>query len=64
MSFFFKQEESRGNPLHYPKYIKHKIKQSTKNWGDINLTQLTYLQQLKIKQLIPATSGFRSNPKR
>jgi hypothetical protein len=31
--FFFKQKECRGNPLHYPKYIKHKIKDSTKLGG-------------------------------
>jgi hypothetical protein len=23
--FFFKQKENRGNSMHYPKYIKHKI---------------------------------------
>jgi hypothetical protein len=60
--FFFKQKENRGNPLHYPKYIKHKIKDNTTNWGDINLTQLTFLQPLKIKQFIPTTIGFESNP--
>jgi hypothetical protein len=30
---FFKQKESRGNPLPYPKYIKHKTKDNTKKTG-------------------------------
>jgi hypothetical protein len=43
MIFFFLSKRRAEETLLYPKYIKHKIKYSTKNWGDINLTQLTYL---------------------
>jgi hypothetical protein len=33
LGFFFKDKECKANPLHYSKYIKHKIKYSTKKLG-------------------------------
>jgi hypothetical protein len=56
--FFFKQKKNRGNPLHYPKYIKHKKKDNTTNWGDINLTQLTFFVAIKDNTIKPNYKWF------